>query len=721
MAVGSIAHHMRRSPDPAGSPTDVASMTRRLAERSGRWVLPFWLERQTDPDGPDATSTGDVAVLNVTHRERTPVGTLGSARVATVDPRGLVTPQPGGWSLDWWVGADDRWHLPSREMAVRQSLVDDAPVVETAMRVPGGDVIQRVWAFHDVTVGDVLAVEVENATRVPLALAFAVRPYGPDGAVPLGRIELADRTLRVDGRVAMWLPGDPSRAAASSLADGDVAEVVLRGGAGEERALEVTCTDGQAQAALVVPLAHTAAIRVLLPLDDTTATRGPNVVPPPDAVARGWQTHAGRAARVEIPDAPLAAGFAAARARLLLAAADRSLAAGSTRTTAALVRALDRCGLHDEADAVVATLPEGQGSGARLGGTDTDPAATGAALLAAGHHWRLGRDAGLFDALAGPLAAAAHRRPVAARLGRPAEEPLGPIGSMWQLAGSRAVADGLRATGQPAAADEIDRRGQDLAATVAEVLGPVASARAGTDPVAQLDAVVPLGLVPVDGPAAVAIVEHLRARSLHGPAVLRRGAPFGRSPERTARLAQVELRRGERVALDRVRWLVEAGGSTRTWSDVVHPQHGGGVGGDGWSIDATAAFVELVADLFAVVADDGALALCPVLPDTWLGVGFEVHALPTELGVLSYAVRWHGERPALLWEIEPHADGPSGEVRLVSPGLDPSWSTTDRRGDALLGRPPSAPRPRPASLAVVAEPVVADDDGAPPPDGDSFS
>ena len=29
-------------------------------------------------------------------------------------PPGLVTPPGGGWSLDWWIGADDRWHLPSR-------------------------------------------------------------------------------------------------------------------------------------------------------------------------------------------------------------------------------------------------------------------------------------------------------------------------------------------------------------------------------------------------------------------------------------------------------------------------------------------------------------------------------------------------------------------------------------------------------------------------------
>jgi hypothetical protein len=56
-----------------------------------------------------------------------------------------------------------------------------------------------------------------------------------------------------------------------------------------------------------------------------------------------------------------------------------------------------------------------------------------------------------------------------------------------------------------------------------------------------------------------------------------------------------------------------------------------------------------------------------------------VHDLPTASGTLSFAVRWHGSRPALLWEVE--GEGP---VHLRAPGLDPAWSSTERRGEALL-------------------------------------
>ncbi|HSL56725.1 MAG TPA: hypothetical protein VK866_02680, partial [Acidimicrobiales bacterium] len=252
------------APDP-GAPT------RTLAQLTHGWVLPFWLERQLDPASPawaPASPGGDIA--NQGHRERVVVGTLGSSHRPTVDPRGLVTPHPGGWSIDWWIGADDRWHLPSREVAVRQRLVDDAPVVETSMRIPGGDAVCRTWVFRDASGrggGEVLAVEVENASRVPFALALALRPYGPDGAVAVHDIEVRGAEIHVDGRLAGWLPRPAARVAASHRAGGDVADVVLSGAAADGPDVDVRCPDGLATAAVVLPVAHTASVRVLVPLD----------------------------------------------------------------------------------------------------------------------------------------------------------------------------------------------------------------------------------------------------------------------------------------------------------------------------------------------------------------------------------------------------------------------------------------------------------------------
>jgi hypothetical protein len=128
--------------------------------------------------------------------------------------------------------------------------------------------------------------------------------------------------------------------------------------------------------------------------------------------------------------------------------------------------------------------------------------------------------------------------------------------------------------------------------------------------------------------------------------------------------------------------MLGAATPTFTWPEAIHPQLGGGCMGDGHHGWAAADFLSLVRNLL-VREVDGGLALCTMLPDSWLGSGIEVHDAPTHHGRLSFAVRWHGERPALLWELEPHPGQPP--ARLTAPGLDPAWSSSQLRGEALLG------------------------------------
>ena len=86
-------------------------------------------------------------------------------------------------------------------------------------------------------------------------------------------------------------------------------------------------------------------------------------------------------------------------------------------------------------------------------------------------------------------------------------------------------------------------------------------------------------------------------------------------------------------------------------------------------------------------AAEPSLALCSMIPDGWWGRGVEVHDAPTHFGRLSYAVRWHDDRPALLWELEPFEG--VDRVRLTAPGLDPTWSSREPRGEALLAPVPA--------------------------------
>jgi hypothetical protein len=129
------------------------------------------------------------------------VGVLGQRWRATVTPWGAVEQWDGLGRLDWYVAADDRWHVPADEPTVRQRSIDGTPVVETRVRIPSGDAVQRVYAVADH--GGLTIVEVENDSPLPIAVAFtgaelcAIRPptdvpikgidlHGPVTTFPVG-------------------------------------------------------------------------------------------------------------------------------------------------------------------------------------------------------------------------------------------------------------------------------------------------------------------------------------------------------------------------------------------------------------------------------------------------------------------------------------------------------------------------------------------------------
>lgn len=502
----------------------------------------------------------------VTARESgrwTTIGNLDSRERAAVDPAGLVTVDGRTWSLDWWVGAEDRWHLPSQEVAVRQTLLGNSPVTETRLKVPSGDAVHRAYVARNQAGDEAVIVEIANESKVPFAIALAVRPHGQGSTGRVDEVGVDGLWVTVDGAPVVVLPRSPGRMV---LSDGSVdsGAVVVAGDAEPVAASSVSAPEGLGNAALLFPLAHSATLRVAVPLTADSAARiDPESFPGPSDVASGWARQAGTGWRIELPDRRLRDAAAASVRHLLLA-----------RRTLTTLRALDLAGFHDEVARHLA------GNAIELSDEDHP----GLALATVARHWELTRDQRFASEVVDLVGA------LVARLGR---SPAGPDRDTGQAVLGQ-VALLLEAAGQMTAA-------ADVGALVAAASEP-------------------------DTPAAEGDLPDL-LRSATGVWTWP-GSSTGHDPAANARLV-VAVRNG----------LV--GESVR------------------------------------------GLTLSPTVPDSWLGQGWEVHGAPTRHGRLSYAVRWHGDRPALLWELERH--DPALEVAVTAPALDQTWTSTASSGEALLG------------------------------------
>jgi hypothetical protein len=86
----------------------------------------------------------------------------------------------------------------------------------------------------------------------------------------------------------------------------------------------------------------------------------------------------------------------------------------------------------------------------------------------------------------------------------------------------------------------------------------------------------------------------------------------------------------------------------------------------------------------ALVLERGSeIDLLPGFQAGWLGQHLAVHDAPVKAGPVSFALRWHGPRPALLWDV------PRG-VTIRVPVLDPAFSADAPEGETLLAEPAGA-------------------------------
>jgi hypothetical protein len=723
---------------PVGARTVARALRSRAAPQiRPDWLWPYWLERQLDPRDEAFVPRGHLAVMtNLTHRNWTSIGNLWSPWEAIVDPTGLVTPWFDGWSLDWWVEQDGTWRFPSRDDAVSQSLYDgDRPIVQTRLASQdGGEVIQRAYAQVGTGLppgaAELATVEIENRSGAPVRVAFALRPYNPEGLAVLSDIAVRGTQVTVnDNMLALLLPSTPQATELSTFKLADTANTVAHGVPRGARDASIHDPAGLATAAFVYDLDVGAVIRAAMPLMPGIEQRKQRGIverfqrwPEVHAelrsagdIARAWEAPLDRGMRVELPDERLQHAVDANRAFMLLLHDPGSITPGPFtyhrfwfRDAAYQTVALDRWGLHAEADDVLRTFPDRQRADGYYYSQWREWDANGAAIWALAEHHRLTGDDRLLAATA-PSVARGARWIARKRRERGRDAPelrgllppgvsaehLGPFDyyywdDFWSLRGLQDAAYVGYLTGDLGGAADAERTYRSLLADVQasiERTGQRLGIRAipagptrGVDPgmIGSLAACEPLRVLAVDDPWIQGTADVIRDRFCLGDAFFQGISHTGLGTYLTLQLAFVELEAGDARAWDRLMWLLDSAMPTFTWPEAIHPQLGGGCMGDGHHGWAAADLLSFVRNLLVREGRDGSVLLLGLLPDAWFGERVVVRDAPTHRGLVSYTLDWDDDRPVLSWECaEPG-------VTLRVPGLDPGWVTTEQRGQVTF-------------------------------------
>jgi hypothetical protein len=135
------------------------------------------------------------------------------------------------------------------------------------------------------------------------------------------------------------------------------------------------------------------------------------------------------------------------------------------------------------------------------------------------------------------------------------------------------------------------------------------------------------------------------------------------------------------MGLTAARTVLELAGEDRAVADLRRAVGGRLIGPPPSfeEVEDSALVVALLEDRLARRGDDSVELLPHGFPAAWLGHPLEVHDLVVGSGgPLSFAVRWHGERPAVLWE---HQGLP------LTSGADLDWSSSAESGEALWAAP----------------------------------
>jgi hypothetical protein len=650
------------------------------------WVLPFWAERQYDPDDRAFVPRSHLGLsVNVTHRNWTAIGNPDCAAEPIVDPCGLIMPLHNGWTLDTWAVVDGVAHFPSRCETVYQRLINDLPVVETRFSAGRAEVTLISYTDGGMLVHNASVRSVSQ--RLSVRLAFAIRPFNPEGVALLHHLDYRQgaRTIKVEDEIDLSFSRVPDRVFCSTYAEGDSATAlteVLPGGDRLSAHCEAGLANGFAAFDLNLREDGPETITVTIPLETDAA-----VVAPVDAggVIQSWRDRLAAGTQLEVPEARIASVFRASMSTLLMFTDGTSITPGPFtyhqfwfRDAPYMLLALNRLGFAGVSRRIIETFPLRQERSGYFRSQQGEWDSNGQVLLSIWQYVLYGNDPGLAEALFHPMQRAV-RWIDRSRLSGPAvghaHVGLLPAGlsaehlglsdfyfwdNFWSVAGLEAFIRTCELLDRSEQALGVRRvvagYREDLGRSIATAqtrfgldaipAGPYRDGDCGM--IESCCAWYPLQIYGGDDPRCVQTTAFLSGHYMKQGMFFQHFIHSGMNAYLSLHLAECLLYAGDREGFWRmVSGVLDHASPTWNYPEAIHPLTLGGAMGDGHHGWAAAEIVlalrnAFVYELWNTTDDPYDLVLLGGIPVSWFskGLDFGIHNAPIPGGTLSITVHF---------------------------------------------------------------------------------
>jgi len=696
------------------------------------WVWPWWLERQQDPDTAEFTPTGvNLLTANLTHRNWISFGLPESSRESMLDPVGMLTLHPFGWSIIPYVRLGEKTHLPQLlAEPCHQSLAEGClPMVRTEYAV--SDAISWHSETFALRAGEedlvYFANHLENRTAEPIDLVFghAIRPYNMLALGHINKLKYKNRLWRVNRKPGFLLMDEPDRVIVADRHLGDPllldpAEVSHRGGISRSGILsgisELDLTLAPGASRCLVGLG-------ILTREVLLERKFRHLTPEVITTARaGWldqqRARSGEGMVIEVPDAAQRQAFYAIKNHLHVFDDQKHFSPGTffyhnswIRDSAFIALAFENVGFGERVAPKMASYLKMQSFDGFFRSQNGEWDSAGQALWTMIDHVRRNGTHADLERYWGPWRKGVRwiedqcrrslkqRAPHAGLL--PAgfsAEHFGPNDhyfwdNIWALAGIREVIWVAEMLGRDDERlvqlyEEYRYRVEEIMTVAANKNGsgalPSSPYRmADTASIGNLVAVSPLDLFTPEAPWFRPTVDFLYRHNLRMGLFFQKIIHTGMNAYLSVQLARALLALGDSRWREILSALLAMGAPTYTWPEAIHPGTMGGCMGDGDHGWASAEVLGLIRDTL-VREERGGLVLASGIILDELEEPVVCRGASTRHGVLDYHLTPAANGLALTWEL---SRGPLQQPVPIHIHLPQRWSIEGGNGPDHSGRP----------------------------------